>query len=436
MKSNKYQNTMKNVVILLICLFIGARVCAQVSNPGDVAKSGATDHANNDVSNTVDNGLNKTEDAIKGLFKKKKKPAKTDTTATVKPVQQQQQTGNGGSGSNSGSNSNGAAGSIAVYQNFDFVAGDKIIFSDDFQADQNGEFPAHWVLEKGQAVMNNQAGKNSLLLTDGNYVIVGPRMSNRSYLGNEFTIEFDTYMGNTSTYPMMVFFRLPNNESDADASITLNKTEVSFDNTIEGANSHSFSGNLPAAIADDIYLAKWHHIAIGYKNNQLKIYVDQYRVLSVPDAKIAPGSITFGGLGAQDAPLIFSNVKVAQGGSQNMIGNILTNGKFITHGITFDIDKATIKPESMGVLNEVASFLKSNASVKMEIDGHTDNTGASAHNLQLSQQRADAVKSQLVSMGIDASRFTTKGLGDTKPINNNQTPEGRADNRRVEFVKI
>ncbi len=427
---------MKNVLILLVCLFISARVCAQVSNPGDVVKSGATDHVNNDVSNTVDNGLNKTEDAIKGLFKKKKKPAKTDTTAAVKPVQQQhaqpQQQPNGGSNTSA---NDGGSGNIKVYQNFDFVAGDKIVFSDDFQADQDAEFPAHWVLKKGQGLMNTQAGKKSMVLTDGNYVEVSPRMANTSYLGKEFTVEFDTYMANTSEYPIMVFFLLPGTTDDSDASLTFNRTDIGYDNSIQDS-MESFSANLPAAIADDNYLAKWHHISIGYKNNQLKVYVDQYRVLSVPDAKIVPGSIKFGGLASQDAPIIFTNVKVAQGGSQNMIGNILTDGKFITHGITFDIDKATIKPESMGVLNQVANFLKSNTSIKMEIDGHTDNTGNSAHNMQLSQQRADAVKTQLVSMGIDASRFTTRGLGDTKPIDNNTTPEGKASNRRVEFIKI
>ena len=70
------------------------------------------------------------------------------------------------------------------------------------------------------------------------------------------------------------------------------------------------------------------------------------------------------------------------------------------------------------------------------MDGYTDNSGAAAHNLTLSQQRADAVKDQLVKMGIDASMLTTKGFGDTKPISDNNTPEGRANNRRVEFVKM
>ena len=59
-----------------------------------------------------------------------------------------------------------------------------------------------------------------------------------------------------------------------------------------------------------------------------------------------------------------------------------------------------------------------------------------AHNLTLSQQRADAVKAQLITMGIDASRLTTKGFGDSKPIGTNDTPSGKANNRRVEFVKM
>ena len=104
--------------------------------------------------------------------------------------------------------------------------------------------------------------------------------------------------------------------------------------------------------------------------------------------------------------------------------------------INFDIDKATIKPESMGTLNMIVGVLKDNPDIKFEIDGHTDNSGTAAHNLTLSQQRADAVKDQLVKMGVDASRLSSKGLGDSKPISDNTTLEGKANNRRVEFVKM
>ena len=90
----------------------------------------------------------------------------------------------------------------------------------------------------------------------------------------------------------------------------------------------------------------------------------------------------------------------------------------------------------MGTINEIFQFLKDDPSLKFEIDGHTDNTGETQHNLQLSQQRADAVKVQLISMGIDPLRLTSKGFGDSKPIADNSSPEGKANNRRVEFVKF
>lgn len=150
----------------------------------------------------------------------------------------------------------------------------------------------------------------------------------------------------------------------------------------------------------------------------------------MPNVDITLHSLAFGGIGSQENPIIFRNVRVAAG------GNKFTESKIVTHGINFDIDKASIKPESMGTLNMIVKVMKNNPDVKFEIDGHTDNTWESAHNLTLSQQRADAVEDQLMKMGIDQSRLTTKGLGDTKPISDNNSPEGKANNRRVEFVKI
>jgi outer membrane protein OmpA-like peptidoglycan-associated protein len=164
--------------------------------------------------------------------------------------------------------------------------------------------------------------------------------------------------------------------------------------------------------------------------------VDQFRVLVVPNSNITPAMLGVEGIGDQNNPIIFKNFRVASGGGMNMLGKKFTDAKIITHGINFDIDKATIRPESMGTLNVIVQVMKENPDLKFDVEGHTDNSGAAAHNQTLSQQRSDAVRAQLVSMGIDASRLTAKGFGDTKPISDNSSPEGRANNRRVEFVKI
>ena len=181
---------------------------------------------------------------------------------------------------------------------------------------------------------------------------------------------------------------------------------------------------------------KWHHMAIACKNHQMKVYVDQNRILVIPDTHGVFTNLVFEGIGETEHPIIFKNVRIASGGQMNMIGKKFTDSKIVTHGINFDIDKASIRPESMGTLNMIVQVMNDNPDMKFEVDGHTDNSGTPAHNLVLSNQRADAVKDQLAKMGIDASRLTAKGLGDTKPVDNNATLEGKANNRRVEFVKI
>lgn len=314
---------------------------------------------------------------------------------------------------------------IKAYNNYDFVPGDTILFEDNFSSDQDGEFPAHWDLISGQGVVNKMDDKTVFRLTQGNYVKVKPLMKKENYLSDPFTLEFD-FNTAPGTYDIKVFFRA----ADGD------KRDITLGHHTQLNN---FSNPLSAeytACSDADFKGKWHHAAIVYKNGQMKCYIDQYRILVIPHCGFVPLSLEFGGIGSDKNPLTFTNVRIAAGGGMNMLGKILTDGKLITHAITFDVNKAVIKAESMGFLNQLADWLKQNPSVKLEIDGHTDSDGDDASNMKLSQARAEAVKALLMSLGIEDKRLSTKGFGESKPIADNATPEGKANNRRVELVKM
>ena len=129
------------------------------------------------------------------------------------------------------------------------------------------------------------------------------------------------------------------------------------------------------------------------------------------------------------------NFRIAEGGVK-FYDRMMQDGKIIANGIRFDVNKATIKPESMGIINSIYDLLSEHGEVKFSIEGHTDSDGDNDFNQKLSEDRAEAVLKQLVSMGIKNERLTSKGYGETKPIDNNKSAEGKANNRRVEFVKM
>jgi OmpA-OmpF porin, OOP family len=104
--------------------------------------------------------------------------------------------------------------------------------------------------------------------------------------------------------------------------------------------------------------------------------------------------------------------------------------------IYFDFDKTTLKSESFTELNKVVDFLKRNETVEIEISGHTDSKGADTYNETLSQGRSQSVVDYLISQGIEGSRLTAHGYGESRPIETNDTEEGRANNRRVEFTVL
>ena len=418
----------KNLFAAALIICTGFAAQAQLINVKDAAKTTATNKANSNIQNDVNTVADKTEAGIKSLFKKKKKTDDTPAAQTgggIKETGTPQATASN-SPAGPGPSSSGA---MKTYSNYDFVPGDRIIFEDNFADDQDGEFPAHWDLGAGQAVLNRMGDDKVLKLTDGNYAHVKPLMKVKQYLTDTFTVEYDLYPTTAAYPPHLYFYSVDGSTSDL-GSVTIDNG-VLFKGTAE---NKELSADTKGEMHDN-WRNNWHHVAIAYRKGQMKVYVDQERLLVVPNTGFVPKSLDIEGIGDKESPIIIKNMRIANGGGMIQLGKKFTDAKIVTHGINFDIDKATIKPESMGTLNMIVGVLKENPDLRFEIDGHTDASGAAAHNMTLSQQRADAVKAQLTDMGIDALRLTTKGYGSTKPISDNNSIEGKANNRRVEFVK-
>lgn len=109
--------------------------------------------------------------------------------------------------------------------------------------------------------------------------------------------------------------------------------------------------------------------------------------------------------------------------------------KIVTYAITFDTGKAVLKPEADPEIIRIRDLMKQYPDLKYEVQGHCDNTGSDAINDKLSQQRAEAIVARLVELGISYDRLTPVGKGSHEPIADNKTEEGRAKNRRVEFIR-
>lgn len=348
---------------------------------------------------------------------------------------------------------------VKSYSKFDFIPGDSLIYTEDFQQDEVGEFPLNWnTAGKGDVVtLNSFPGKwlrlyeNSLYLT-----------SNKKAFSKNFTLEFDVILqlkNNGYTYPMFSFgFFASGEDSTTDNKFLQRQNEHQSAEIIlrvsEGGTSYTYlnsflnyknifkSENQELSNIEKFY-HKISHVAVQVQEQRLRIWVNGEKKYDLP--KALSNQHIFNQLFFQlssssykDDELGFyvSNLKVATG-KPDTRHKLVEEGKFSTTGILFDFQSAVIKPESYGVVKEIAGVLKENGSIKVKVIGHTSSDGDDKANMELSQKRAAAVKDLLVKeFGIDEARLETEGKGETQPIADNKTKEGKTANRRVEFVKL
>lgn len=314
------------------------------------------------------------------------------------------------------------------YSAFDFVPGETILIDDNLVNDKPGSAPMQWNLEGGKAAVISESNEASISINEY-YTKLTPKLKNASSLPDTFTVEYDTWLdagydGNPGIEIHLV-------SGDNEVIITPNKHETSA--SIPGHDPVA-KDNPEEYFGEGKFYNRWVHISIAYMQKHLLVYLDHYKQLDIADCNLKPMKVMVTGNQSQDMKILFKNFKIAKNIPSKSF--VLKNGKFITHAIKFDVNKAIVKPESMSIINEISNYLKANASVKLEIGGYTDSDGDDASNLKLSAQRAEAVKALLISSGVKDAQLTAKGYGESNPIDTNGTAEGKANNRRVEFTEI
>lgn len=415
---------MKKLLILMCGLWLTTPMNAQFLNRLiDAAKKSAEDAIEQQVNKKVEEGIDKAFNPEVPEKEQQEQQQQEEAEPQQQAVQRQPQAQAPTPASTKTLES--------AYAKSDFVPGDEIMFEDDLVGEQMGEFPSKWDLLEGNAEIASVNGKTVISLTDISTEIMPLMENQKNYLTEAFTLEFD-FLGGSDEKSIYCDYiiHLKNIEGEDVATINLNGTASGWAYTSWITASGEQRENRSAAPAKE---EEWNHVALSFNKRALKVYLNGSRIVNIPNCA-RPQYFTLQRSIWEDHRNLMTNVRLCKG-AVPLYNRLITDGKIITYAITFDIGKANIKPESMTEINRIAQLMKDNGDLKFEVQGHTDNTGTVAGNQKLSEQRAQAIVNKLVEMGIAANRLSAKGMGQSAPLADNSTDEGRAKNRRVEFVK-
>jgi outer membrane protein OmpA-like peptidoglycan-associated protein len=466
----KKTTTLKSVLLVTaIMLLYTQELSAQWGTLGDRIADGLSNKAQQKIESEINSAADKTYDKTKQKTKESVKNSGNNSSSKSANANSSSSNSknddNGNSnGSSSSKNTSSTSGtssnsSLKAYGKFDFIPGEKVIAVEDFAQDAVGDFPAKWNTNGGGEVvtMDGQQGK---WLKFSEQSIIYPEFVNG--LPDNFTLEFNLAANDNFSY-YATFFNIIIAKLGA-----VQKEYPKWKQYGQKSNGMEFGVHPQAAGGKGTAGMKYYRVygagsneelisndaeqqvftvfknvvkvSIWRQKTRLRVYVNEEKIWDVPkafDPAIKYNFIGFRTDGLDyESQYYLSNIRLAVGAPDTR-HKFLELGKYSTTGIKFDVNSDKIKGESYGTLKDFADVLKENPEVKVKIVGHTDSDGDDASNMALSKKRAESVKATLnKEFGIDNSRMETEGKGETQPAEPNTSAEGKANNRRVEFIKL
>lgn len=314
----------------------------------------------------------------------------------------------------------------------DFIPGEKVIFYDDFTDVDPGDALPHWKVRNGAASVQEASSLRQVTFTkdQGSGVMMSALVKQ---LPQNFTIESELKIDDPQDARFNWYFH---DDAKADA-LSLELDFFAYENhTLRFIATQPNTGGLGQADGIPMDFSQPVKFGLWVQNGRVRIYINGNRILDVNHVELGtlynPELETYIG---DRGTISYRYFRFAES-TPDFSKSIFANGRYVTYGIHFDTDSDRIKDDSATVIQSIAKGLQANPTLNLSIEGHTDNTGKADHNMILSKRRAEAVKNVLVSQfQIDVSRLSTVGMGSTKPLASSDDPQGRPQNRRVEFVK-
>ncbi len=433
------------IVSLIFCTAFHLQSEAQFKGLGKKLKKKVEDRLDRKVDKASDDGLDEVEQGIEESVKGEGDEDLGEDAAEDAEEAYEDLEGHGTNATAAVSNDPQSSGDFEINTKFDYVPGEKLMVFEDFSEDAIGDFPARWNTDgTGEVVTFGNSPDKWFLMKSGSHYI--PDLPYE--LPESYTIEFDLAARGldqkTSSSTKLEIILDDNALFDHPkdrAVITLplcqyHPVGIRVNNRVSGKGQ--INNNINTDIRTQV--VNQPHISIAVNKTRFRLWVNEKKQVDVPRL-IPPGRtikyLKFQPVHFKDGKedLFIRNLKIAEGGL-DLRAQLLKDGKVSTNGILFDVNSANLRPESYGVIRQIAMAMNE-SDMNLTVIGHTDSDGDDQSNMQLSEKRAAAVKQALVNdFGVDAARLSVKGKGESEPVEENNSPEGKAANRRVEFVSL